>query len=74
MPHQKDKEKALKEISEKMKQVYALISECENLADQTGVDFSMDVAYGMGGYYVGKNSEDWDESDTGRWNPSSQSC
>lgn len=46
-----DKQEANKIIAEKLAQAEALIKECEELANQTGVGFSWDLAYGMGGWY-----------------------
>lgn len=57
------KEQANNLLSDKLEQARALISECEALADKYQLEFSMDIAYGMGGYY-----------EEGEWNPSSQSC
>ena len=49
-----------------------LITEAEALADAHKLEFSFSVAYGMGGYYYGKGSEEtWGEHG---WNPSSRSC
>ena len=57
------KEQANALLSDKLSQAQALINECEKLADEHGLDFSMDLAYGMGGTY-----------EEGAWHPSSQSC
>lgn len=51
-------------IAFKMAEVYALISECEQIATKNDVSFEFDFTYGMGGTYY---------PDDG-WNPSSQSC
>ena len=64
------KEEALKIIATKMGQAEALISECEDLADEHDVDFSFHPAYGMGGWYKGEKDGYGEEG----WNPSSQSC
>lgn len=64
------KEEANKLISEKINAAYALITEASELADEHKLDFSFDVAYGMGGTYVG-DPDKWQEPG---WNPSSQSC
>lgn len=62
-PKKMTKEQANNLLSEKLSQAQALISECETLADQYELDFSVDLAYGMGGTY-----------EEGEWHPSSQSC
>lgn len=71
---QTDEQKALSEIGTKINEVYKLIKECEEIAERAGVEFSLDVAYGMGGTYVPKkiaDEETWTEQG---WNASSQSC
>lgn len=75
-----DKNQAKQEIDKKLKEAHDLISECENLADQHGLGFSWDLAYGMGGWYQGKpadvpdrDEDDYYESDYG-WQASSQGC
>ena len=73
------KKEAAAEIDCKMKLAQALIKEAEVLADEHGLDFSINVAYGMGGWYTGKgNKEDWDSSEYTEpdfgWDASSQSC
>jgi hypothetical protein len=52
-----DKQEANKIIAEKIAQAEALIKECEVIADKTGVGFSWDLAYGMGGWYNPDTSE-----------------
>ena len=51
------------------------------LLNEHGLEFSWDLAYGMGGWYTGAGSEDWyqdewDEREEGKgyWASSSQSC
>ena len=68
-------------IATKMNQVSALIRECEAIAYENDVSFSMDVAYGMGGWYnptPKEGSEEWTESSSSNgdygWQSSSQSC
>lgn len=74
------KKEAAVEMATKVQLALALIKEAEALADEHGLDFSLNVAYGMGGWYTGKrNQEDWDSSDTVSiedygWQSSSQSC
>lgn len=57
------------------------IAEAENIADATGVDFSLNLGgYGMGGWYTPPPikpedaDDDWEASDEGGWQASSQSC
>jgi hypothetical protein len=52
-----DKQEANKVIAEKLSQAQALIRECEAIADETGVGFSWNLAYGMGGWYNPDDSE-----------------
>lgn len=52
-------------IAKKVAQIEKLISECEGIAKDAKVTFSIDLAYGMGGYYDGEDGE---------WHPSSTSC
>jgi hypothetical protein len=68
-------------IEEKTNQANELIIEAQKIADKFGLEFSFTVAYGMGGYYCGKGSEDWEETSyssdygkTGYWMPSSKNC
>lgn len=65
------KEEANRALSEKLAAAYALINECETLADEHGLCFHLDVAYGMGGYYDGEATDSEYES---KWRPSSLSC
>lgn len=72
-------EEASKQIAEKIDMARKLLSESEDLADEAGLEFGWNPFYGGGGYYVGRNSEDWTESyadgeDTGYWRSSSQNC
>lgn len=50
------------QLSNKISQA---IAEAESFADETGLDFDISPAYGMGGTYDGARQE---------WRPSSQSC
>lgn len=76
------KEEASKMISEKIQIAYDAIKEAEELADEYGLEMSFNPAYGMGGWYYGKNSEAWDSDDAaddgnaerGYWMASSRSC
>lgn len=57
------KEDANKKLSEMVAEVYAKLAEVQSFADEHELGFSLDVEYGMGGYY-----------EEGEWHPSSQSC
>lgn len=77
------KEEANNLISTKIMEAYAIINECEEIAETAGVSFSFDVAYGMGGSYRPRKeveedygdtkSESWYESHSG-WISSSSQC
>lgn len=80
---EKEVEKAAKEISEKTDAAMKLIREAEALADAAGIEFSFDVAYGMGGRYYPnltdeqkKKLDDEGEyyNDAAGWQASSHSC
>lgn len=72
-----DAKEAAKKISELISKAQSLVYEAEALADEHGLEFSMDIGgYGMGGtYYSAKYLEEsgsrWREEG---WNASSQSC
>lgn len=68
-----NQQEANKLIAEKVSQAYALIRECEHIADEACIDFSFDLAYGMGGYYQ-PDHEDWESSSKGEWVSSSSQC
>jgi hypothetical protein len=71
------KQEAAAELAKLVANINSAISDAERVADEHGLDFSLDMAYGMGGTYYGENHEyvsgreSW--ADAG-WNPSSQSC
>ena len=77
-----DVKKASQKISELVAGAYDSLSEAQELADEYGLMFSFEPAYGMGGWYTGKGNPDWSESDadnsgdneSGYWMASSQSC
>lgn len=71
---QNNEQKALKEISEKLEEAYKLIRECEKIAEKANVEFSFDVAYGMGGTYIPKKIADQERWTDHGWNASSHSC
>lgn len=69
--------KCEEEIDRLTAEALRLIREAEKLADEGGVRFSFDVAYGMGGTYCPKGHENWDcvvLEERGDWMPSSHSC
>ncbi len=78
------KSEVAKLIAEKVTQSRAILREAEALADEHGLDFSIDPpAYGMGGWYVpkteveenGYNSDFCELTETGGyWRASSTSC
>lgn len=77
------KQEASNIIAEKVTQAEKLIGEAEQIANEAGVDFSWGgPSYGMGGWFTGKDSEEWSESNSreygqdghGYWMNSSSSC
>lgn len=70
-----DKQEANKLIAEKLQQIDALYAECEKLADEYGVYFSVDgPTYGMGGSYNPNRSEEWGDGSEDGWLASAHSC
>lgn len=73
---------AKKLIDEKVKAAYALITEAQVIADEHKLSFSFDVAYGMGGTYLGNPEDresayrygDYDRDSDDGWRPSSRGC
>jgi hypothetical protein len=63
-----------KTIAEKIAEALKLIKECEKLADETGVEFGWDLAYGMGGYYLPESHPDAKETGESGWMSSSRNC
>ena len=57
------KKDAQKRVNEIEKEISKLVHEATKLADEHGVEFSLSIAYGMGGRYLPsvKNAEKWDE-------------
>lgn len=45
------KQEAYKEIADNIAAAYELINKSETLANEYDVEFSLDLAYGMGGWY-----------------------
>jgi len=76
MATEAQQKKASEVIAKKLAEAQKLVTECETIANENGVDFRMNLGgYGMGGYFIGTKSEDdegFDES--AGWKPSSQSC
>lgn len=66
-----NKEEAAKRIADLTNQAMDLIKQAEKIANEFGVDFSFDVAYGMGGTYYPEGHK-WAKS-VG-WQASSHSC
>ena len=62
------------DIDSKLKQAYALIKECEDIATSEGLEFSFDVAYGMGGTFYGEPFKDYYGDTRQGWQASSHSC
>lgn len=77
-----NKQEANAKLAELIKTAENAISEAESLADEFGLSFSSPIgAYGMGGWYYGKGTEEnqgenWDSSDddSDGWQSSSASC
>lgn len=57
-------------IAEQIKIAHTAIQKAQEISDESGVEFSLSVAYGMGGWY---NPEADDYNEAG-WQPSSMSC
>lgn len=57
-------------IAEQLQIAHDAIDEAKKISDESGVDFSFDLAYGMGGWYQPKA----DEYTEAGWQPSSMSC
>lgn len=57
-------------IAEQINIANAAIREAQKISDASGVEFSMEIAYGMGGWYDPKGG-DYNEAG---WQPSSMSC
>lgn len=76
----KDKEnpvlqEAVKEINRLLDEAQSLIWLAESIADDLGLEFSMNLGgYGMGGRYDPNDKEDEWGNDNGGWHASSQNC
>ena len=72
--------KANKEIAELKSKAMKAIEKAQAIADEHGIEFTFDLAYGMGGTYIpaGAEDPDWmcsgDELEEGRWMSSSEMC
>lgn len=82
---EKDIQNAYQKITELVSKSLEKLKEAEKIADEYGLEFTFDPAYGMGGTYCGKGSvkEEYDYSsrkdvekirDEGEWMASSNSC
>ena len=58
-------EEANKRLALLVENMQKAFNEAESFADQHGLEFHFSPAYGMGGWYDGKE---------GQWNASSESC
>lgn len=72
-PVELSKQEAAGILSGLVRDINVQIAEAEELADKHGLEFSIDIAYGMGGTYYGTGHEDLNWAEEG-WNPSSMSC
>lgn len=70
MISEEERQKASESISKILDAAQQLIKIAESVADKYGVEFSWDLAYGMGGVYTPKT--EWSES--GGWQSSSSMC
>lgn len=70
-------------LSELVKYTEECLRKCEDYADEHGLDFNFEPAYGMGGTYSGKGNSsltepddpyDWNYGESWGWYSSSQSC
>ncbi|QHJ84336.1 MAG: hypothetical protein [Caudoviricetes sp.] len=58
-------------LQEAVKKIYEAVAEAESISNETGESFSLDIVWGMGGYY---DPEEYNEDMDSHWYPSSQSC
>jgi hypothetical protein len=68
---------ARKLLNEKVQAAYAAIADAQVIADKHGLNFDFDIAYGMGGSYIGdpEEREEYDEDELdGGWRSSSAMC
>lgn len=60
-----NRKEAFQKISELKKEAIGKIDEAKKFADQFGISFNFDLAYGMGGTYYppsSKRTDDWSAS------------
>lgn len=78
MSDENKKKKALEELEVHLNRARKEISKAESIADEHGLSFNWDLAYGMGGTYTGKGvtteeqKEEWGNEDG--WRSSSSGC
>jgi hypothetical protein len=70
---EQDREHAERKIDERVAEVHRLLVEAQKIADDNGVTFSLQVAYGMGGTYFPPSHRD-DEDFREGWVSSSSMC
>lgn len=51
-------QEAYSQIAELTNDIHAKLKEAQDIADKFGLTFSLSIAYGMGGQYKGKGTED----------------
>lgn len=70
-------ESAQKKLEERVEKVKELIAACEKIAREYKLSFTLNIAYGMGGYFDGAATEDYHDNEfdpPGGWLASSMSC
>ena len=61
-------------LNARVSEAYAAIADAQKIADDIGVPFNFDLAYGMGGTYIPKGERNPDHFKEGMWMSSSMSC
>lgn len=70
-----DQDRARSEIDARVAQVHQLLEEARKIADENGVTFSLQVAYGMGGTYFPPTPDGIGGYEAGEgWVASSEMC
>lgn len=69
-----ERDRALREIQQKMQMARTLIEEAQVIADEAQVSFSHKVAYGMGGTYFGDHESREYYGTSDGWVSSSRMC
>lgn len=83
--HERNSTEAIKHaqvLTELVKFAEGALLECEKYADEHGLDFTFEPAYGMGGTYHGKGTSEYDDqgdpydwkNQSWGWYSSSASC